>query len=255
MDASLTVQVFSVADDTTWAVTLQAAASVAELRLATAEHDPTHELRFLFNGRILGSEHTPLRDYGVTHGSRVPAVRISLAEATVERTAEHAAYGFERLRETGFSEEEVREFRASFHGVNFVEGAAPDEPQMQREERWIRAQGSHNRSAAGMADSWHQPLNLPISTSGRIHLWPIAGLPGSSSFGGEQTGTLVFLFVGFLIPWLPLVMGLLMTACGSGTRIPRQTKAALIVGAMCNLTMGIVRSYSTETVPISIDAG
>lgn len=248
MDQALTVQVFCVADESTWAITLPVGASVASLRLAAAEHDPIHDLRFLFNGRLLSSDALPLRDYGVTYGSRLLAVRVSLAEPAEDlaRADEHAAYGFERLRETGFSEEDVREFRESFHGVHFGAGVLPDEGQMQREERWIRAQGAHNRNAAGLAETWLQPLSLPLRRSGVLDLWPISALPSSISFGGERRDTVLCLCLGFLVPWLPVVVWMMLSACEGGSRVPRATKAALAVGAMCNVTLGLVRSMSVE---------
>ena len=116
-------------------------------------------------------------------GSKVFAIRVSLDEPEPETTprGEGAAYGFEQLRETGFSEQEVDEFRARFHG-NDIGPAGPCKhrsgllldrasvaaapAQLEREEEWMRVQGSQQRNSSSVENSWHQPLVLPTLQPG-----------------------------------------------------------------------------------------
>jgi len=243
-----TVKVSWVADSTSCAVTLDHSDTLRQLHDAVAHRDPFHVLRFIFRGCVLVPE-VPLHLSGLRFGSVVLVLRtgVSLGDrsdaaagAAAEAHAAGRAFGFERLVETGFSENEVIEFRAQFHGAATQSPLSP--AQLEREESWIRAQGAQHQSN-GPPPVWHRPIVLPCDAG--VQLWPISSIPSHDSLTGVASwDTVICLVVGFLLPWLPVLLMFALTACDTRSTVPRTVRAALVVGAGCNVTLGFVRSTS-----------
>ena len=120
MQQDYTVQVVWLANTVSTAVTLSQLDTVQHLHTAVAHLDAQHSLRFIFRGRILASDRQSLAAYGMRspHSSSAQPPCSGLHEHAIvhvvrtgskaEEPPAHdeaqqagAAFGFERLRETG----------------------------------------------------------------------------------------------------------------------------------------------------------
>merc|ERR1711959_365641 len=73
--------------------------------------DPRFQL--VFGGRILNNGWWTLSSYGVADGCCLLAIS-SRTNPTTPVSQPQGSYGFDRLVESGFSEEEVQQFRSQF---------------------------------------------------------------------------------------------------------------------------------------------
>lgn len=125
---------------------------LTETGLDPALLDPN--LQLIFRGRILSELRCSLYEYGVHDGCCLLAVSARVRSANmVSQPQPQGAYGFERLRESGFTEDEIAQFRLQFFSASpsaqLLLGGGPlssisSEDRLQQlrdlEEGWMNAQ-------------------------------------------------------------------------------------------------------------------
>jgi len=216
-------------------------------------NDPN--LQLVFGGRIL-ADRTKLSDHSVCHGCCLLAISTRRRVSNLPIPADGApdrAYGFERLIESGFSQEEVAQFRAQFLasspsaqllGAGSGEGSSRTERLQDLEEEWMNAQNFGHGLGSGESDleAQRQPL-LHTQEHVPIVLGP-EGYPAASTTTrhsavtgyGSNTDMLAGIVLGFLVPWMPLLFLVMDNAV-----MNRSFKTGLVTGVACNISLGIVK--------------
>ncbi|GAA5978755.1 hypothetical protein JCM10908_004471 [Rhodotorula pacifica] len=158
------------------------------------------------------------------------ATAAAAAEATVAQAAQPQItplQGFDRLREAGFSDQDIENLRAEFRANAASSGTSPP-PLPSREEI---ADESERRTAA---DEEHQQAMEEQWMSGMTGLEEAAGGGSSSGEGGHYYSLLKGVCAGFFVPFLPLFF--------FRTQIfSKRMQIAIVLGIFINLAFGFLR--------------
>jgi len=176
-------------------------------------------LRLVHKGKLIEiAENKSLISQGVTDNSILHAAiadysSIQLHQElyqNIEQPVERR--GFDRLRELGFTEVEIEEFRAQFYSSRLP--SMNSTTNVQEEEDWI------NSTVDEMTPHTHEEMRQQEQQ----HI--------------QEEGTYEDLVYGMLMGfWLGLIMLFFLF----DSSLPRKTKYGILAGIGCNLSFGILR--------------
>jgi len=238
---------------------------LAETELSVLR-DP--QLQLIFGGRILSDGWMPLSSYGIVDGCCLLAISARTSTNTPAPQQPQGSYGFDRLVESGFSQEEVAAFRSQFFASspsaqlllgNLAANGTDDRAQQLRdlEEAWMNAQneGQGLDSANGQDIELGPSLSSPTSVPGHVpHSQILFGPDGNPvppisnvlrmmsaavTGYGSNADMLTGIFIGFLVPWLPVLMFAMENIVTN-----RSFKLGLVTGVACNIALGMIRHIS-----------
>ncbi|CAO3639879.1 unnamed protein product [Mucor hiemalis] len=128
------------------------------IRKSAVEQTSKKTIRLIHRGQLLKDDNWTLSDYQITEPSIfihcalsdpiIPTNTISpnKAKEEEEKSKRNTVAGFDKLRESGYNDEEIRSIRTEFHQAhaspNYVDGEPPSEEELQLEEQWIEHSGS-----------------------------------------------------------------------------------------------------------------
>ena len=151
--------------------------------------------------------------------------------------------GFDRLREMGFSAEDVQAIRLQFqlhHFRNLPPGRAhpaPQSPEMaQLENQWIDTQ--FNPQAQGQAAQNNTGANANATQPQSLQMGLMTDLEASlAGFNPDLSGNSYNLLGGLILGFL---LGLITLFWVSEPNITRKTRLGMIAGVFANLCFGIL---------------
>ncbi|KAI9331645.1 DUF2407 C-terminal domain-containing protein [Pilaira anomala] len=124
------------------------------IRKNAIEHTSKKTIRLIHRGQLLKDDNKTLYEYGVRQSSIFihcalsdPIIPTNTIIATKTDTPKKQSIsGFDKLRESGYNDEEIRNVRTQFHQIHnnsdYVDGEPPNEQEIEMEERWMEHTGS-----------------------------------------------------------------------------------------------------------------
>lgn len=146
-------------EDLLLTVTSQDTISVIKqlIRKNAPEQTSKKTMRLIHRGQLLKDDYWTLSDYHITEPSIfihcalsdpiIPTNTITAnkSKEDEEKPKQNVVAGFDKLRESGYNDEEIRSIRTEFHQAhaspNYVDGEPPSEEEIQLEEQWIQRSG------------------------------------------------------------------------------------------------------------------
>jgi len=234
-------------------------------------------VRIIYHGRDL-QDNVLLPDAGIRDGSNVHVSvshrppsqrRDSRMMSVAQRGApmlnanggsdsddEEELSGFDRLREMGFSADDIQQFRMQFalhhfrnHPVGQVHPAPQSAEMLQLENQWIDSQFTPNQASNRQQPQHHQRPQQNAATEtlgtgggGRRTLDSgidmAAQLVTLGTVDGNGYNLLTGLVIGFLL-------GLISLAWMGEPSLTRKTRLGMFAGIFANLVLGFIASYTT----------
>lgn len=213
--------------DSIFSMSLPLSSSVGRLRemIINQKNLQNKNVRLLYQGKILMDGPT-LASLGLKDGSYVhcaisdfvpPEERQAVPEAPVLR-------GLDRLRETGFTEAEIDQFRQQFRASR------------------AQAYGTGGNADQGllMEEQWMEET-INASSFSREQGEASFGAY-EDSYGSTAEGTYKDLLIGMVMGFL---LGLITLFWLYDAALPRKTKYGILAGIGCNISFGIIRISQT----------
>lgn len=161
--------------------------------------------------------------------------------------SEEELEGFDRLREMGFSADDVRQFRLQFYLHHFRNAPAgaqahpvPQSPDMVRlENQWIDAQFNPAQQAANATNGAQPAVNQPTGAADltRQPLESGIALANRSAELGSVDGNGFNLLMGLIFGFL---LGLISLFWIGEPYLTRKTRFGMIFGIIGNLCIGFI---------------
>lgn len=238
------------------------------LQIIEIEQLKHKQVRIIYHGRDL-QDGVLLADAGIREGSNVhvsvsnkaPQSRQNaraapstggraMPNANDSDSEEEELSGFDRLREMGFSADDVQQIRTQFslnHFRNLPTGQAfpaPQSPEMlQLENLWIDSQFNPNQANNPHQQQQQQPRQNQVVDGGQratvdngIDI--AAQLASLGSVDGNGYNLLTGLIIGFLL-------GLISLIWIGEPSLTRKTRLGMFAGIFANIVLGFLASYTT----------
>eukprot|EP01102_Stenamoeba_stenopodia_P010032 TRINITY_DN2977_c0_g1_i1.p1 TRINITY_DN2977_c0_g1~~TRINITY_DN2977_c0_g1_i1.p1 ORF type:complete len:256 (-),score=34.08 TRINITY_DN2977_c0_g1_i1:214-981(-) len=218
--------------DSIFSMSLALSSTVGRLRemIINQKNLQNKNVRLLYQGKIL-LDNTTLLSAGLKDGCYVHCAisdfvpleeRQAVPEAPVLR-------GLDRLRESGFSEAEIEQFRLQFrasrahaYGSQLPASGSSDQNLLMIEEQWMEETINASTLARDQAE-------------GNFNAY-------EDSYGSASEGTYKDLLIGMVMGFL---LGLITLFWLYDTALPRKTKYGILAGIGCNISFGIIRISQT----------
>ncbi|KAG2210844.1 hypothetical protein INT46_000342 [Mucor plumbeus] len=141
------------------------------IRKNALEQTSKKTIRLIHRGQLLNNDLYTLSDYGVQQQNTFihcalsdPIIPTNIIYDIETTTKNDSISGFDKLRESGYNDEEIRSIRLQFHQMqpssNYIDGEQPNDQEIQLEEEWMEhtgrrlpegsAQGSIKEMACGL---------------------------------------------------------------------------------------------------------
>ncbi|KAK4513127.1 uncharacterized protein ATC70_012921 [Mucor velutinosus] len=122
------------------------------IRKNAVEQTSKKTIRLIHRGQLLNNDLYTLSDYGIQQqhifihcALSDPIIPTNIIYDIETTDKNDSISGFDKLRESGYNEEEIRSIRLQFHQMqstsNYVDGEPPSDQDLQLEEEWMEHTG------------------------------------------------------------------------------------------------------------------
>ncbi|KAF1800286.1 hypothetical protein FB192DRAFT_1390944 [Mucor lusitanicus] len=122
------------------------------IRKNAVEQTSKKTIRLIHRGQLLNNDLYTLSDYGIQQQTIFihcalsdPIIPTNIIHDIETTDKDDSISGFDKLRESGYNQEEIRSIRLQFHQMqptsNYVDGEPPSVQDLQLEEEWMEHTG------------------------------------------------------------------------------------------------------------------